>query len=198
MLCGGILPFELGVVYLVQEEWAVSENDSEQAQGTALGAWTAQDGLRYEALENPPDDLIRSVNHGLYRYNTTRICESSYARLGVFAYADADAGESASAEDGSSQRTVIGGLVGDLVWDWLHIDALWVDEAYRGRGVGGALMQRAEEMARARGIVNTHLETTSFQALPFYQKLGYEVFAELPDKPKGSTWYYLKKQGEPA
>ena len=166
----------------------MSENESEQAQSAPLGAWTAPGGLRYEALENPPDDLARAVTRGLFSYNTTKIGESSYAQLGVFAY------DGAGAEDGE-QRTVIGGLIGDLVWDWLHIDALWVDEAYRGRGVGGALMRRAEEVARARGIVNIHLETTSFQALPFYQKLGYEVFAELPNKPKGSTWYYLKKHG---
>lgn len=32
-------------------------------------------------------------------------------------------------------------------WYWLHIDSLWVDEAYRGRGVGAALMRHAEELA---------------------------------------------------
>jgi ribosomal protein S18 acetylase RimI-like enzyme len=180
-------------VDFIWQERTVSENENEQAQGTSLGAWMAQDGLRYEALENPSEALARAVMRGLFSYNTTKIGESHYARLGVFAYDGVDT----DAESGE-QRTPIGGLVGDLVWDWLHIDALWVDARYRGRGVGGALMRHAEETARAQGIVNVHLETTSFQALPFYQKLGYEVFAELPDKPKGASWYYLKKLGEPA
>ena len=91
----------------------------------------------------------------------------------------------------------IGGVFGDLLWDWLHIDSLWTHEDYRGRGVGSALMRHIEEAARERGIVNIHLATTSFQALPFYLKLGYEVFGELPNKPIGSTWYYLRKFGEP-
>ena len=177
----------------------MSDNESEQAQGAPLGAWTAPEGLRYEALENPPIELLRSVNRGLDAYNRTRIGDYTWVRLGIFAYdgAGEDSSEDGS-ENGGEQRKLIGGLFGDLVWDWLHIESLWVDEAYRGRGVGGALMRRAEEMARTQGIVNIHLETTSFQALPFYQKLGYELFAELPNKPKGASWYYLKKLGEPA
>lgn len=174
----------------------MSENENEQARGAPLGAWVAQDGLRFEALENPSEALARAVMRGLFSYNTTKIGESHYAQLGIFAYDGVETVETGA--DNGEQRALIGGLVGDLVWDWLHIDALWVDERYRGRGVGGALMRHAEETARAQGIVNVHLETTSFQALPFYQKLGYEVFAELPDKPKGASWYYLKKLGEPA
>ncbi len=119
------------------------------------------------------------------RLQRTKIGDYDYARLGVFAYADAE------------KQTLIGGVFGDLLWDWLHIDSLWVRDDYRGRGVGSALMLRAEEMARARGVVNVHLETTTFQTLPFYHKLGFELFGELPNKPKGSSWYYLKKEGEP-
>jgi hypothetical protein len=43
-------------------------------------------------------------------------------------------------------------------------------------------------------IDNIHLETTSFQALDFYLKNGYEVFGQLEGKPAGHTWYYLKKE----
>ncbi len=50
-----------------------------------------------------------------------------------------------------------------------------------------------EQYARSKGISNFHLETTSFQALPFYQKQGYQVFGELPDMPPGHTTYFLRK-----
>src|SRR6185437_10156380 len=142
----------------------MSEDEKQPEDGAPLAEWTMQDGLTYQALENPPIELLRGVNRGLDAYNRTHIGDYTYARLGVFAYADPE------------RQTLIGGVFGDLIWDWLHIDSLWVDEAYRGRGVGGALMRHAEEMARAQGIVNVHLETTGFQALPFYRKLGFEVF----------------------
>lgn len=38
------------------------------------------------------------------------------------------------------------------------------------------------------------VETLSFQAIGFYLKSGYQVFAQLDDKPPGHTWYYLKKE----
>lgn len=163
----------------------MSENQAPREDGAPLAEWTMLDGLTYQALENPPIEILRSVNRGLDAYNQTRIGDYTYARLGVFAY------------DTPERQTLIGGVFGDLIWDWLHIDSLWVDEAYRGRGVGAALMRHAEEMARAQGIVNVHLETTGFQALPFYRKLGFEVFGELPNKPAGWSWYYLKKLGAP-
>lgn len=75
----------------------------------------------------------------------------------------------------------------------LHIETLWVDGAYRGRDVGSELIRRAERMALSRGITRSHVETTSFQALPFYAKHGYEVFGQF-EKPVGHTWYYLKKE----
>ncbi|HET9111634.1 MAG TPA: GNAT family N-acetyltransferase [Ktedonobacterales bacterium] len=163
----------------------MSDGEKQPDMGVQLGAWTERDGLNYEALENPPMEVLRAVNRGLDTYNRTKIGDYDYARLGVFAYADAE------------RQTLIGGVFGDLLWDWLHVDSLWVHDDYRGRGVGSALMRYAEEVARARGIANIHLETTTFQALPFYRKLGYELFGELPNKPRGSTWYYLKKEGEP-
>jgi len=48
------------------------------------------------------------------------------------------------------------------------------------------------------GAENDHpliyLETTSFQALPFYQGLGYELFGELPEITAGHKLYFLKKE----
>jgi hypothetical protein len=54
-------------------------------------------------------------------------------------------------------------------------------------------MLEAEGYARSRGAVGATLETYSFQAEPFYRRLGYEVFAALPGCPVGHTKYYLRK-----
>jgi hypothetical protein len=37
------------------------------------------------------------------------------------------------------------------------------------------------------------LSTFSFQARPFYERFGYEVFGELPDYPEGHSLYFMKK-----
>ena len=38
------------------------------------------------------------------------------------------------------------------------------------------------------------LDTFSFQARRFYEKLGYVVFGELPDYPAGHSRYFLQKR----
>ena len=76
----------------------------------------------------------------------------------------------------------------------MHIDALWVDEEYRGGGYGSRLMTGIEGYAAAHDHPLVYLETTSFQALPFYRKLGYDVFGELPEISEGHTLFFLRKE----
>ena len=87
-----------------------------------------------------------------------------------------------------------GGLWGKSIYDWLFVELLAVPEAARGQGVGAALMRRAEEIAIERGCIGIWLDTFAFQAQGFYEKLGYSVFGQLDDHPKGSVRYFLSKR----
>ena len=86
-----------------------------------------------------------------------------------------------------------GGLVGYLAWRWLMVDLLWVDESVRGQGYGRALLECAENVARSAGCVAARLDTYEFQARPFYERLGYEVFGILEGYPADTRTYYMKK-----
>ena len=88
---------------------------------------------------------------------------------------------------------VVGGLLGEINLKWLFVSALWVDSAFRGTGVGSALLAEGESRAREQGCVGVYLDTFSFQARPFYEGLGYVLFGELAGIPPGGTKYYLKK-----
>ncbi|MCW1923965.1 GNAT family N-acetyltransferase [Luteolibacter arcticus] len=89
--------------------------------------------------------------------------------------------------------TVIGGLYGATMWQWLMIDGLWVATEHRGQGLGRRLLLAAEEMAVERGCTGSWLGTFDFQARGFYEAHGYEVFAELPGFPPGHLHYHLRK-----
>ena len=89
---------------------------------------------------------------------------------------------------------LVGGLVGETGWEWLHVDLLWVDDAYRGRGIGRRLLLAAEAEAARRGCRQAYLDTFDFQARPFYERLGYAVFGALDDYPPGHTRYWLRKR----
>ena len=86
-----------------------------------------------------------------------------------------------------------GGIAADLWGGWLDIELLWVDEDLREQGYATQLMQQVEAEARAYGCRNAQVGTHSFQARPFYEKLGYQVIAELEDYPPGHSDFLLRK-----
>ena len=95
---------------------------------------------------------------------------------------------------GTPDGEVIGGLTGYQLFEWLFVQYLGVPESLRGQGIGRDLMQRAEAWARGRGLVGLWLDTFAFQAVPFYEKLGYSVFGTIEDHPRGSRRHFMLKR----
>ena len=87
----------------------------------------------------------------------------------------------------------IGGLSGYTSYRWMFIELLFVPEHLRGQNIGTKLMAQAEAHARSLGLVGIWLDTFSFQARPFYEKLGYSVFGTIEDYPPGGARYFLSK-----
>lgn len=85
----------------------------------------------------------------------------------------------------SEKGQLIGAVTSDILWDWLYVDELWVDESARGTGLGKQLMRLVEEHAVQGKLIGVWLWTQSWQAADFYQKLGYEEFTRFPDFPRG-------------
>ena len=89
---------------------------------------------------------------------------------------------------------VMGGVLCEIKWGWLYVEGLWVNESLRGNDWGSKLLNTVEGYALSKGVSNFRLETTSFQALGFYKKMGYATFGELNNFPPGYVSYFLKKQ----
>lgn len=128
----------------------------------------------------PGDALARLVVDGLHAHGIAETGISTWYPVGFFLK--------------SGRGEWLGGLMGELWGGWLYVRFLWVAAFARGRGNGTRLLRAAEEYAVERGCRAATLETTSFQARPFYEKLGYQVFASLEDYPPGHTKFYLRKQ----
>jgi hypothetical protein len=65
---------------------------------------------------------------------------------------------------------------------------------YRRHAAGTRSLLSAEVYAVEVGCFVLTLETSSFQARPFYEKLEYQAFAALEDYPPGHTKFYVRKQ----
>ena len=89
---------------------------------------------------------------------------------------------------------VVGGLLGHIRWRWLFVAKLWISQGHRGHGHGAALMDAAEDLARARGCIGANLDTFEFQARAFYEKHGYQLFGTLEGYPPGYRQFFLSKR----
>jgi len=121
--------------------------------------------------DQPDPNDVRFVEDGLATYNLQFAPPYGTQRLAVLLR--------------NEGGQLMGGLLGLTWWGWLRIDIMWLDEAVRGQVWGTRLIETAEAEAIRRGCHHAFLDTMSFQALPFYLKLGYTVFGQLDDLPAG-------------
>jgi len=121
----------------------------------------------------------REIHRGIARGDPVDAGPRDYGRLSWIV----------RAPDGS----IVGGLLAARVWGWLQIDALWVDEPLRGRGLGSRLLRQAEQMAASQGCTHALLGTFDFQARGFYEKHGYRVYGQLDGFPTGHIHYHMAK-----
>jgi ribosomal protein S18 acetylase RimI-like enzyme len=75
---------------------------------------------------------------------------------------------------------IVGGTAATVSAGSMYLEIVWNDDAVRGKGHGRKMIAMVEEEGRRRGATDCWLYTMSFQAQPFYQKLGYEVRGEIP------------------
>lgn len=124
--------------------------------------------------------------------------EAAYVQSQLVEFADAFTGPRNTQRFGIALRNetgaVFGGVLGDIVWDWLQVATLWVAEELRGQGHGDRLLHEAEALGRRRGCRFARLSTWEFEAKAFYEARGYTVYGQLDDFPQGHTQYFLKKK----
>ncbi len=130
-------------------------------------------------VEKPEETAWGIIGGGLHAYNIQQAGESNPQRL-CFVVQGED-------------QVIVGGVLGEIHWDWLYIDLMWVSDELRGKGYGQRLLSAIEEEARRRGAKHAHLDTFSFQAPDFYLKNGYQVFGSLQDFPPGHQRIFLTK-----
>ncbi len=133
---------------------------------------------RIELSDVAVDAVRQAIAGPLIRYNEALAGPGHYQPLVLALHDDAGA--------------VIGGLWAATGYGWLYTQMLLVPERLRGQGVGQRLMRAAEDEARRRGCHHAWVDT-QFGARPFYERLGYAVFGELPDYPPGFRRSFLQK-----
>jgi ribosomal protein S18 acetylase RimI-like enzyme len=90
-------------------------------------------------------------------------------------------------------ENVLGGISGSIFYGSIYIDSLYIAPQLRHQGWGTKLMLEAEQVGKARGARFATLNTMDWEALPFYQKLGYSIEFTRTGYDKDSKMYLLRK-----
>ena len=140
-----------------------------------------ESGAQIALIERPEPAIFAAIARPLASFNAP-FAGPAESRPLVLALQRPPAGE------------VVGGLSGETIYRWLAIQVLYVPPELRGQGIGAALLRAAENEARARFCLGIVVNTFSFQARPFYERMGFAHVGTLDDCPPGHRCFYLSKR----
>ena len=122
---------------------------------------------------------LRAVEDRLYEHNRAATGRDDGEWLGFIIRGD----------DGKTVGTSSG-----YTWAGIsEIKQMWVDEAFRGRGYGRALLDAMIAEAQRRGVSRVWVASYDFQAPGLYERAGFKRIAELEGWPEGHVNVILCK-----
>jgi len=135
--------------------------------------------MNIEILDNPEQSLISFLDAKIAEFNWQNWEVNERLPIAVQIQVDGN---------------IIAGAAGRTFGDWLQLSTLWVSDYYRGQQLGAKILMQLEAAAKERGCKKCLLDTLNFQAMPFYQKFGYEIVWTQQDYPKTGCKYFMVKQ----
>ena len=135
--------------------------------------------MEFELDVAPTEESINEIRNGLVEHNSPFLVGVERNKVAYFA---------------TQNGQKVAGITAEIFGNWLLINFLWVDKSIRGTGIGSQLMARLESHAKSQGCHSAMVDTFSFQARPFYEKLGYECQMTLENYPESHARYFLTKQ----
>lgn len=130
----------------------------------------------------------KSPNHEEQRFIEDKLFEFNGAQFDGYNY------EYFTYKIIDDSNRLLAGINCEVGGDWLYIVGLWVDENYRGNGLGEKLLLASEEKAKEKGCHGAYLFSYSFQAPRFYERNGYESFGKLEDFCLKHSKIFMKKR----
>lgn len=95
-------------------------------------------------------------------------------------------------KDNSGQ--IWGGLSGAFKLGRMNIGFFWIEESMRRFGFGKRLIREAEALAIEKNCAYIQVDTYSFQAPVFYEKMGFRIFGKIEKAVGDADHYFLIKR----
>lgn len=132
-------------------------------------------------LQRPTQALRERIIRGIRSYNHPRAGHDRWQPLAVVL------------RHPRSGR-LVGGLYGESYYDWMFVNQFWISGRHRRQGWGRKLIGALEDEARRRGCLGIWLDTFSWQAPGFYEKLGFRAFGSIAGYPPPHRRFFFTKR----
>tara|TARA_B100000809_G_C14753970_1_gene393220 strand:- start:56 stop:481 length:426 start_codon:yes stop_codon:yes gene_type:complete len=136
--------------------------------------------MNIEVLQNPDQQLIDYLDKKIADFNWVNWEVTERTLIAV--------------QLKNNKGEVIAGAAGRTFGDWLLINTSWVSDELRGQDIGSNILKEIEFAAKQRGCVKCLLDTLNFQAMPFYEKHGYQTQWIQENYPKTGCKYFMLKE----
>jgi ribosomal protein S18 acetylase RimI-like enzyme len=136
--------------------------------------------VKIDVINEEASELVDALVSGVRQHNFDHMGVETSKPLSVVAH--------------DENGKLLGGVSGRTIYKNFLINVVWVDKQARGTGLGRELMQLAEVEAKERGCLLAQVDTLSFQAPVFYQKLGFEIVGKVPRIADIPERFFLMKK----
>jgi GNAT superfamily N-acetyltransferase len=131
-------------------------------------------------IQDLNDDQIQEIENNLEEYDLKHISFKMEGNIQI----GARIGEK-----------LVGGINGCMTaFRILYVSTLYVEEAYRNKGIGRLLVKEMERRAQQIGANMIRLDTFDWQGKEFYEKLGYEQVGHYKNEIDGFSEYFFLKR----
>jgi ribosomal protein S18 acetylase RimI-like enzyme len=136
--------------------------------------------MNLEVLQEPNNDIIDFLDAKIAEFNWAHWEVNERLPLAIQLKND--------------RGNIIAGAAGRTFGNWLQLNTLWVSEELRGEKMGSQILKEIENAAIDRGCNRCVLDTLNFQAMPFYEKHGYQTQWIQKGYPKTGCKYFMVKE----
>ncbi len=134
--------------------------------------------MEIQTIEHPNENELEPIVNGVMEYGLSQV---NGVRPRKWAFHAKNNGE------------LIAGATGRDHYSQFYLDNIWVKEEYRSRGIGTSIHEKVTACAKRCGCRRVQLNTLNPKAVTLYQRLGYEILAEIDDYADGFKLYYMAK-----
>lgn len=139
--------------------------------------------INIDVVDKIDDKIEKKMREGFVEYEAKNGVDVNYKQFSLIM---------------SNKDNVVGVLNAYTAYSEIYVDDIWVDKAFRGKGLGKKLLSELENRFKGKGFNNINLVTSAFQAPEFYKKCGFKAeFKRFNEKnPKFTKTFFVKYFGE--